>query len=672
MPDDATTTARLVDPGHYRAEVHFEEAGPSGIDRYGLLEFEVIPPAPKIISAQLRDDRLLNGSLFLDLNLEEEARGDDYQVEVEWANDARGKVVKKTYDVHCENDTGSPTPYCNTGTMVVPASAPTNPNWSESPTFLIPVDQNFLPYVRVTITNHFDETVERVFPVVGDHRPSYANDTPTAVMVAGKDSTVDVVEVFPSSLLTAECFEDGVATQFCGQLTVRPYVDEIVSQLPPGIVPKVVQKPDTSWWLQLSGSPQADAVGEHVFWFPFAQEPEGKNLRPPPALASLQIKSSADEGYRAVLRGTPSKFTDRQYRNVWPDWGVEVHQVIPPGGSFSDFTGTVKCKLEFAPNTVFDKPCTPDEPFPWPDERITGTGIATVYLESASQELADDGPYVVNFGTRFVDPIVEQVASPKKNHVRFELRLDDNGIKLPPYAGYTVTCSRDGGAFSACLGTGSIDLPKVPGPHTLDVRAKAPDGATTTERVDWNGGGPLPTMTLGLVAKSAGAAAKLQSFTLTILRGGALPTPYSTEGYAVTCVADGRAAVPCFDTGGLRLLRTPGKHTLKVTVTGFDGAVVSKSLTWTVATPARTLKVSAPSSGKAGAKITVTARKLLPQEKYVVTIGGIKVGSGKADDKGRVSTSVKVPSGLRPGQVDVVVRGATAKRVGKVALRVIR
>ena len=32
---------RLVDPGKYRAEVHFEEAGPTGIDRYGFVEFTV-------------------------------------------------------------------------------------------------------------------------------------------------------------------------------------------------------------------------------------------------------------------------------------------------------------------------------------------------------------------------------------------------------------------------------------------------------------------------------------------------------------------------------------------------------------------------------------------------------------------------------------------------------
>jgi hypothetical protein len=161
-------------------------------------------------------------------------------------------------------------------------------------------------------------------------------------------------------------------------------------------------------------------------------------------------------------------------------------------------------------------------------------------------------------------------------------------------------------------------------------------------------------------------------FTLGIVRGAALPTPYSVEGYSVSCVADGRAIAPCFDAGRLSLLRTPGRHKLKVTVTGFDGAVVSKTLGWTVATPAAKLKVSAPSSGRAGSKVTVTGRKLLPREKYVVTIGGIKVASGRAGDRGKVSVSVRIPAGLRAGVVDVVVRGATAKRQGKASLRVIR
>ena len=149
-------------------------------------------------------------------------------------------------------------------------------------------------------------------------------------------------------------------------------------------------------------------------------------------------------------------------------------------------------------------------------------------------------------------------------------------------------------------------------------------------------------------------------------------TPFSGDDYTVTCAQDGGASAHCLDTGTLSLLRTPGKHKLVVTVTGFDGAVVTSTLKWAVATPARTLGVTAPASGEAGDKVRVRARKLLPREKYVVRIGGVKVASGKADDKGRVSARVRIPGGLRPGVTQVVVRGATGKRQGRDAMRILR
>ena len=145
---------------------------------------------------------------------------------------------------------------------------------------------------------------------------------------------------------------------------------------------------------------------------------------------------------------------------------------------------------------VFDKPCTADQTFPWPEERITGPLVASVYLESATQEIADDGPYVVDLTTRFVDPSLTQVTAPR-DKVRFELSLDDIGVVQPPYAaaGYTMTCSRDGGAFAACFTAGTTrTCRRSPGrtPSTSARRLRRSDDHAADQ---WDGGGALPAIT---------------------------------------------------------------------------------------------------------------------------------------------------------------------------------
>src|SRR5690606_2975657 len=117
----------------YRARASYHVDGPPAFTRAGVIEFTMAPPEPQVLSATIRDDRVLNGSLFLDLKLQQETRTDTFDVEVEWANDARGNVVTENYTVQCQDSEGA-LPLCGTGPMILPEAAPTNENWSKSPT----------------------------------------------------------------------------------------------------------------------------------------------------------------------------------------------------------------------------------------------------------------------------------------------------------------------------------------------------------------------------------------------------------------------------------------------------------------------------------------------------------------------------------------------------------
>lgn len=489
LPAVASVTKRLTEAGRYRATPSYTVDGPPSFTRSGAIEFTMAPPEPEVLSAKIRDDRVLDGSLFLDLRLLQATRTDTFAVDVEWADDARGNVVSRTYSVTCQ-DSGGDVPTCDTGPMILPETAPTNENWSESPTFRIPDGQDFLPQVTVKVTNGYGQEVTRSFPVEGDHRPSYETMTPRVEMPAGTFSRVDVVEVFPSPLL--------VESQ---DLTILPYVSTIADQLPEGVLPDIEER-EGRWFLQLKGSPQADAIGSYTFYFPFEQEPLGKALRPAPALATVEIKAATLPGYRSVLRSTPTEFLERQYRNVYPAYSVQVAEVLPTDdGEFGTFQGTVKCKLTAGPTVVFDKPCANNKPFPWPTERISDTLVASTYLESDTQQVSEDGPYTVDLGTKFVDPQVALVSTTATT-ARFRLTLRDLNVVQPPYAGYTVTCSQDGGSFVACFKDGFQTLVRKPGAHTLRVRAKAPDGATTTSTTTWNVATPKKTFAVNVVQKS--------------------------------------------------------------------------------------------------------------------------------------------------------------------------
>jgi len=465
---------RLNQPGRYRVMVDYADAVPVPLQASGRIEFTVVPPQPEVLAASVRDDRVLDGSLSLDLRMLQDTPSDTFDVTVEWADDALGNRAVEHYTVECANaGPGN----CDTGPLLTPMQAPVNENWSESPTYRIADDQNYLPQVIVTVTNGYGNEITRVFPITGDHRPRYETLTPQAVMPAGTLTTVDVVEVFPSPLLTES-----------QDLTILPYVEAITDQLPEGIQPDVEER-NGRWFLQLTGTPQADAIGEYTFYFPFEQEPLGMALRPPPALATLEIKAADAPGYRSVLLGTTTPFLERQYRNEYPDYDVQVTQVLEEGEEdFTDFGGVVMCRLTAGPDVLFDKECEADKPFPWPKRKISDTMVASTYVESDTQPISADGPYEVGLTTKFLLPQVSKVGE-NARRARFEMVLRD-GLNTPiltPYSahGYTVRCSRDGSAFKPCLDEAKLSLPRVPGRHRLDVRVKAPDGAVTTVREKW-------------------------------------------------------------------------------------------------------------------------------------------------------------------------------------------
>ncbi|MCW2783940.1 MAG: hypothetical protein JWP74_457 [Marmoricola sp.] len=575
-PDDSPAFQRRFDePGRYRALVTVAgtRTPPGGVPTpftaSGRVEFTINQPDPEVLQAQVLDHPELQGARLLDLNLSQNTKSDTFKVDVDWANDGTDAPVTKHYTVQCV-DTGNDT--CNTGTLVTPADAPTNPQWSESPTFTPPVGQNYLPFVNVTITNSYGQVIKRVFPITpnGTARPTYDNDHPSATVVAGTDNTVDVVQIHPATALADQT------------LTIQPYIGQIIDQLPSGLRPDIEKKPDGTWWLQIKGNPSADSIGSSTFYFPFEQNADSNGFGPPPALVNLEVKAAQAPGYRAILRGVPAAFADRFYRNTYPNYDVQVAQVLDSGQTaFAPYTGTVMCKLVAGPATLFDKPCAQDKPFPWPTQKVSDTFQATVYLQSSTQEVSADGPYeVTSISTRFLDPQVSTTApsSPAALTQKFTLKLMDPTQILNPFVGYTVTCSQDGRAYAPCFADGTQTLYRTPGSHTLDVKVvkAAPAAATTTVK-----------------------------------------------------------------------------------------------FLWSVATPARTLGLSVPTTGKKlGTNITISGSQLLPGESYTVTIGGIKVATGKATNAGTFSRSVKIPKRLKVMKHAVRLTGANTHRSAVRSLRV--
>ena len=94
---------------------------------------------------KVEDDRVNTGALSLDLRMTaEHPQSDTFAVDVVWADDGLGNEVVKHYTVQCV-DAGANT--CDTGPLHRPGrpdEAPTNPQWSEAPTFLIPDDAELL------------------------------------------------------------------------------------------------------------------------------------------------------------------------------------------------------------------------------------------------------------------------------------------------------------------------------------------------------------------------------------------------------------------------------------------------------------------------------------------------------------------------------------------------
>ncbi|HEX5017455.1 MAG TPA: hypothetical protein VFX15_07710 [Actinomycetes bacterium] len=468
-------------PGHYVARVRYRGTeGGAAFDTSGTVAFDITPPVPELYDTnldepRLYDDLVLNGRLFLDLRMMEPVPSDTFDVAIEWANSGSGDRIVRHYTVKCI-PVGDGT--CETGALVSPASAPVNPQWSSSPSYKIPIDQTFLPNILVRVTNSQGVTVERVFQMPGEHRPSFADAAPTAEMVAGAFSRVRVTEAIPSALLPDQ------------GLSIFQFVNQIQAQLPEGTQLELVEDAGHTY-VEIFGTPLGDQIGPHLIEVPIEQQPVGSGYLGSPTTVLLDVVSSVDPGYRAILRNTPTSPIDRSYRKGFPNWYVQVALRADPMTQ-KRFKGTVMCKLTRFGAVVFEKPCEQDALFPFPKDR-DGDYQVTVWTESATQTVAGP-PFTVNFSLAKVWPSL--TVKPPRNArrdavVRLEITdLMYNGTAVPiptPFreAGYKVWCSVDGKKKDRCLDSGKMRIRKAAGRHELAIEVRAPDGTTVRDRVKW-------------------------------------------------------------------------------------------------------------------------------------------------------------------------------------------
>ena len=350
--------------GAYRATAGFRGNDGTAYDVTGSVDFTIAAPEPEIMTASLKDDRTLDGKLLLDLRLTEDVPNDTFDVEVEWADDLSGKPLVKSYTVVCRrlNATACETDPLNAG----PPTAPTNANWSESPSFRIPDDYDFLPQVTVRITNSHGREVTRVFPVLGDHRPRFVDPAPYVQIPVGTFTRTRVVEVTPATTYPDQ------------RLTIRPYVEAITKQLPPGLQMQLVQDEGRTF-LEVFGQPESADLGLYTLAVPVEQEPEGAGVRATPARVTLDLRTSVTPGYRAYL--TNVEWGVHFHRSTWPNHYVDVAFQGTEWGERPPATADLKvmCELRRDGQVLFSKECAAGKAFPWPKERRFGTYDAKVW-----------------------------------------------------------------------------------------------------------------------------------------------------------------------------------------------------------------------------------------------------------------------------------------------------
>lgn len=478
---------RFTTPGPYRATVRFAgtESG-TPFDVRGDLDFTLDVPRPEVIHAALVDNRVDDGRLFLDLRLEQQTPGDTFDVSVEWADDNNGHKSVVDYTVTCRDFVVDD--YCETDPLNAgPPDAPTNANWSSSPSFELPEDAQFLPFVTMTVTNSYGVSIKQAFPIMGEHRARYADRTPYIRMEIGKFNRVKVTDVTASTL-------EPNAT-----IDVLPYVDEIAAQLPAGLTPDLqdVGPPGGTYELQLRGTPESADIGLYTFYFPVAQYPQHPAGDPAPAQVVLDIVPSVDPGFRAILSNVPTGGSFDLYRTGFPPFAVQVAYETPPGHAAADdpdYEGVVTCHLENAGQVVFDKPCAVGQDFPWPAGEPDGDWLASVVAGPSGTDTVNTAKYQTTFVTRVLRPTLSRdpvAADALQQPVRLGIVdfLDATSHPIaPPFssAGYGTTCRIDGAtAYKPCLDKGSMQVTRTPGAHSVQARVAAPDGAVVVRTLTW-------------------------------------------------------------------------------------------------------------------------------------------------------------------------------------------
>ena len=213
---------------------------------------------------------------------------------------------------------------CETGALTSPAASPINPQWSASPSYQIPQDQAFLPHIVVKVTNSHGVTVERVFAMPGEHRPTFANPAPYAEMPVGAFSRVRLTEVIPSALLPNQ------------DVSIFPYVEEIQDQLPEGIQMELVEEAG-QWYLEAFGTTYGDQMGPHAITVPIEQLPLGSGWQGPPATVTLGSS-------RARSPATVRSCATRRWRSSIGPTGPGG-----PTGSSKSLTSPTPCRTSRSP-----------------------------------------------------------------------------------------------------------------------------------------------------------------------------------------------------------------------------------------------------------------------------------------------------------------------------------
>ena len=481
--------------GSHRASVRMHDIDPlDGIDAdvWGLVEFDVVPPAVDILSLELTDDG--SEELQLSAQLGAQVPSNDYALTVQWPGTVTG----------APGSTSSVDLTCHTVDPLSCSTVDTDlfPELKSALAHTLPLDADLTQGVQVTIADRFGAGVTRTFPIDDPARPTLAPPrtapTPEQPGVVVFDPELTAVQV-PVQVAVNPNYElarivpggDGTGPMSFGIIDPADglpkssvaFADDAVR------VSAGFDSANNEWVLDLRVTAGLDDLGSFTVPIVVQQVPGPTRTTLP---LSVDLVPSSGERYRGAVANEIDPL------NIAVDTLPELVPYVMGGrDEWGDYAGDLCVSVEF---TEFPTPpverCGPVadlldengrlEPLTFPEFDPDGldTGRYEVTAWIPTGERSDETPFTVSFRLLSGPPVVDGFTWDRKNLVvRFTATPFSEAAAITGYS-----CRLDGSPVAcpdATSGTWSGAM-LAAGAHTFELSVTDASGNYTTAGFDFD------------------------------------------------------------------------------------------------------------------------------------------------------------------------------------------